>query len=74
VARQASLELLDAMALSPIKERDPAVALLLYGLKAEPEAAQAFAIHVAEVARESRSAPLQKFASDLSNMLPAVKQ
>ncbi len=73
VARQAPLELVDAMALSPLKERDPAVALLLFGLKAEPEAAQAFAIQVAEVAKESSNSPVRAFAAQLVKLLPAVK-
>jgi len=70
VARQAPLELLDAMGLSPAKERDAALALLLFGLKAEPEAAQAFAIQVAEVAKESSNSPVRTFAAQLVKVLP----
>jgi D-alanyl-D-alanine carboxypeptidase/D-alanyl-D-alanine-endopeptidase (penicillin-binding protein 4) len=73
VARQAPLELLDAMGLSPAKERDAALALLLFGFKAEPEAAQAFAIQVAEVAKESSNSPVRTFAAQLAKVLP-VKQ
>jgi hypothetical protein len=73
VARQAPLELLDAMALSPVKEREPATALLLFGLKTEPEAAQALAVQVAEVAKESSNTPVRGFAAQLVKLLPAVK-
>jgi serine-type D-Ala-D-Ala carboxypeptidase/endopeptidase (penicillin-binding protein 4) len=73
VAREAPLELLDAMAQSPAKERDPAVALLLFGLKAEPEAAQGFAIQATEVAKESNNSPVRAFAAQLVKLLPPVK-
>lgn len=72
VARQVPRELIEAMAQSPEKERNPARSLLLFGLASEPDAAATFGLSVADAAKGSggtQGAGVGAFAAELGRLL-----